>query len=237
MIIYIDESGSINNHMTNNRYFIIALVRVISKDSLRKAYKRFVSSNFERLKELDQAKLHPQNHRVIKEGGKMFANDNFKELKGSQFDKDMKLRFVEFFSRKQYFEIYYIKIDNEKLTDRLCENKSRVFNYAIKCAMEYFIRNGYLPDENCYLQLDERNERAESRNFLENYLNTELSMNKTATGEFKAAYYDSIENNMIQIADVFANLYYSNTQTGGYDKEIRQLQDAGIIRAVYEFPK
>ena len=27
MTIYIDESGSINNHMPNNKYFIVALVK------------------------------------------------------------------------------------------------------------------------------------------------------------------------------------------------------------------
>ena len=42
MIIYIDESGSINNHMSGNDYFIIALVRVLDKDGLKKSYKRFV---------------------------------------------------------------------------------------------------------------------------------------------------------------------------------------------------
>ena len=95
MIIYIDESGSINNHMPNNRYFIIALVRAINKESLKKAYKRFVSSNFDRLLELDQDKLHPRTGKVIKEGGKMFKDGKFRELKGSQFDREMKQKFIE----------------------------------------------------------------------------------------------------------------------------------------------
>lgn len=57
MTIYIDESGSINNHMPNNKYFIVALVNVTNRASLKKSYKRFVSSNFNRLLELDGDKL------------------------------------------------------------------------------------------------------------------------------------------------------------------------------------
>ena len=237
LIIYIDESGSINNHIPNNKYFIIALVRATNKDALKRAYKRFVSANHDKLLELDKDKVHPKTGKVIKEGGKMFSNGSFKELKGSQFDKEMKQSFVDFFSRKQSFEIYYIKIANDKLTDHFCENTARVFNYTVKLTIEYLIRKGYLPNENCSLQLDERNEKTETKFFLENYLNTELSMNGTATGKFDVTYYDSSNNSLIQIADVFANLYYSHLQTGGYEDEIQKLKDSGILKFVFEFPK
>ena len=223
--------------MPNNKYFIIALVRATNKDSLKKAYKRFVSSNHDRLLELDQDKVHPKTGKIIKEGGKMFKDGKFQELKGSQFDKDMKQKFVEFFSRKQSFEIYYIKVANERLTDHFCENTARVFNYTLKLAIEFFIKKGYLPNEDCSLQLDERNEKSETKYFLENYLNTELAMNGTAAGKFDVDYFDSADNNIIQIADVFANLYYSQMQTGGYDEEIQKLKDAGILKFEFEFPK
>lgn len=59
MIVYIDESGSINNHIPENKYFIIAMIRVIDKDALKRAYKRFVSANHDRLLELDRDKLNP----------------------------------------------------------------------------------------------------------------------------------------------------------------------------------
>lgn len=236
MNIYIDESGSINNHIPNNKYFVIALIHVKNKECLKKAYKRFVSSNHDRLLELDQDKVHPKTGKVIKEGGKMFLNGNFQELKGSQFDKEMKQKFVEFFSRKQTFEVYYIKIANDKLTDHFCQNTARVFNYSLKLALEYFIRKGYLPNEDCILQLDERNEKTETKFFLENYLNTELSMNGTATGKFDVSYFDSANNSLVQIADVFANLYYSHLQTGGYEAEFKLLQESGIFKFAFEFP-
>ena len=56
MIIYIDESGSINNHMSGNDYFIIALVRDLDKEGLKKSYKRLFSSNYDRLLALDKDK-------------------------------------------------------------------------------------------------------------------------------------------------------------------------------------
>lgn len=237
MNLYIDESGSINNHTPNNRYFVIALIHPTDKDALKRAYKRFVSSHHSDLLALDQDKLHPVTKQIVKKGGKMFQNGKFHELKGSQFDRKTKKEFVDFFCRKPSFEIYYIKITNQLLTDRFCENTARVFNYTLKLAIEYFICKAFLPDENYFLHLDERNERTETRYFLENYLNTELFMNGTINGKFDVTYFDSSNNSLIQIADVFANLLYSQLQTGGYDEELKKLKDAGILKFIFEFPK
>ncbi len=167
----------------------------------------------------------------------MFQNNNFHELKGSQFDREMKQKFVDFFCRKPSFELYYIKISNQLLTDQFCENTARVFNYTLKLAIEYFIRKTLLPNENCSLQLDERNEKTETRYFLENYLNTELFMNGTINGKFDVTYFDSSNHSLIQMADVFANLLYSHLQTGSYDDEPKKLKDANILKFTFEFPK
>jgi hypothetical protein len=236
MVIYADESGSINNRIPNNAFFVIALIHVTEHDALKRAYKRFVSSNYERLKELDQDKHHPKTGAPLKKRGKMFRDGAFYELKGSQFDKEMKQLFVDFFSRKKSFEIFYIKISNHDLGDQLCENPCRVYNYALKTALEHFIRKASLPAEDCVLHLDERNERKESRHFLEDYLNTELSMNGTTNNNFAVGYFDSSTSCMIQIADVFANLYYSHLQTDGYWEELQTLKYKGILREIYEFP-
>ncbi len=59
MNIYIDESGSINNHASNNKYFVIALIHPTNKDALKRAYKRFVSSNHDNLLVLDQENYIP----------------------------------------------------------------------------------------------------------------------------------------------------------------------------------
>lgn len=73
MHIYIDESGSINNHSNYERYFVIALIRIIDKKKVTKAYKRFVSSNAERLKELDKDKFDDDGN-ILREGGKSFIS-------------------------------------------------------------------------------------------------------------------------------------------------------------------
>ena len=237
MNIYIDESGSINNHVPNNEYFVIAMIHVTDKKGLEKAFKRFVSSNFEELKELDKDKRDATTGKILKAGNKMFVDGKFEELKGSQFDRKMKLKFIEFFSRKPYFEIFYIKIINTKLTDKFCSNTSRVFNYSIRLAMNYFIKNNLLPNEKCILQLDERNEKTEAKYFLENYLNTELLLSEDIAGPFEVTYFDSSNNKYIQIADVFANIFYSELINQQYSQQLLELKNKNMLKFIFEFPK
>ena len=87
------------------------------------------------------------------------------------------------------------------------------------------------------MQLDELNEKTETKFFLENYLNTELVMKGTATGQFTVSYFDSANNSIIQIADVLSNFYYSELQTNAYSVEYKKLEDSGILKFVFEFPK
>ena len=237
MHIYIDESGSINNHdATHCPYFVIALVRVTNKDKTLRAYKRFVSSNSELLLELDAEKRNSAG-KITRTGGKMFKNGKFKELKGSQFDAKMKRKFLSHFAKEPHFEVYFIKVTNSKLTDKFCSNTARVFNFLLKKALSYYIKHGALPDEECVLQLDERNEKTETKHFLQAYLNTELIMNEAFNGPFSASYFDSANNRIIQIADVYANWYYSHLITNAYEKELQQQLDCGIIKGIFEFPR
>lgn len=237
MQIYIDESGSINNHdAAHCPFFVIALVRVTNKEKALRAYKRFVSSNSDRLLKLDTEKKNSAG-KITHAGGRMFINGKFKELKGSQFDARMKRKFLEHFAKSPHFEVYFIKVINSKLTDKFCSNTARVFNFVLKLALSYFIKHGTLPNEECILQLDERNERTETKHFLQAYLNTELIMNDSLNGPFSASYFDSANNRMIQIADVYANWYYSHLITGAYETELQEQCDCGIIKGIFEFPK
>jgi len=237
MNIYIDESGSINNQSQNHKHFVIAMIRVLDKDGLNKSYKRFVSSNHHALLDLDKEKVDPRTGKILKPGNKMFHDGKFQELKGAHFDREMKMKFLEFFSRKPNFEIYYIKINNDRLTDAFCQNTARVFNYTVRLAIEYYIDNGYLPDENCHIQLDERNEKTESRCFLRDYLNTELKMSGKIKSTFDVTYFDSSNNKFIQIADVFSNLYFSELLTSKYTSELNDLKKSGILKHIFQFPK
>jgi len=222
MNIYIDESGTINNQF-KNEYFIITLIIPDNSNTLKRSYKRFVSSNLKELKRIDNRQ-------------KMFLNGTFHELKGSAFDKPMKQEFINFFARKNNFSLFYIKVDNSRLKDTFCSNTSRVFNYLLKISLDYFIRNNYIPSENHLLQLDERNERTESRFFLEDYLNTELCITGINQGNFEVSYFDSANNSNIQIADVFSNILYSHLKTGNFADELDTLRDNGILKYIFEFP-
>ena len=168
---------------------------------------------------------------------KMFSNGKFQELKGSEFDINMKKEFVNFFTYKKHFEMYYIRIRNKELTDKFCENTARGFNYVMCLALKYFMKNNLiLDDEKYYLQLDERNEKTETKFFLENYLITELNLNYITNAKIKVSYFDSANSNIIQIADVFSNIFYSHLLTGNYEKEINLLKEKGILKCIYEFP-
>ncbi|MFP5528721.1 DUF3800 domain-containing protein [Peptococcus simiae] len=222
MNIYIDESGTINNKLSNE-FFIITLVVPESTHSLKRSYKRFVSTNYPTLKTLDSK-------------NRMFLNDKFHELKGSCFNRELKQKFIQHFSKKNNFSLFYIVADNSRLNNTFCSNSSRAFNYLLKNALEYFIIHGYLPSENHTLQLDERNERTESKYFLEDYLNTELFLTNINQGSFSVRYFDSANNTLIQVADVLSNLLYSHLKTQAYDKEINLLKRNGLLKFIYSFP-
>lgn len=219
-------------------FFVIAMVHVNenNRQQLKKSHKRFVTKNMERLMCLDEVKIDSKTGKVLRDGNKMFRDGKFIELKGSQFDREMKIRFVEFMVQKPCFDIFYIKLDNRYLTDTMCSNSARAFNYPIKLALESYIKRGYLPKAKYNLQLDERNERPDARFFLNDYLNTELIFNKTVDEEFETTYYDSANNIGVQIADVFSNLYYSKLMTGKYNEEFQLLKDTNILKQIFTFP-
>lgn len=223
MLICIDESGSINNHNLKQPYFVIALIHVIGKGSLKRKYDKFVKDNFNRLKELDK-------------DNEMFSGDVFRELKGHYFDFDMKHKFLEHFKNSKSYEIYYIKYYNNDLTDKFCQNKERAFNYPLKKALSFFIRDGYLPNEDCRINLDTRNLKTDSKMQLDEYLNTDLIGGIGYTGTFVVQYFDSKDNKCVQIADVFSNIFYNSLFIDEFDSEIRYYKEQGIIRRVFEFP-
>lgn len=235
MNIYIDESGSINNHSNHEPYFVIALIKITDKKKVIKAYKRFVSGNAERLKELDKDKID-EDGKILREGGKMFKEDTFKELKGAQFDREMKIKFVEHFIKYGGFEVYYIRLNNEKLSDGICDDIATAFNYPLKLALEFFIKNGFITKEDIFLQLDERNEKTNKKYFLQQYLNTELKAKSITSGRIEVAYFDSSNNKFIQIADVFANLYYSELMTGKYSSIFSKIKKENILKFIFKFP-
>ena len=225
---YIDESGSMTKKYLNyykNKYFVICIIMPKNKDRLRRVFKRFVSSNIDTLKKIDKDK-------------KMFYdNGNFKELKGSCFTSDMKRKFINFFCQNELFEIYYIICDNNKVKDYFYNNTARAFNYLLKLSLEHFTKYKNISFNENYLFIDERNVRTETRATLEEYLNTELVTGSHIQNDFHVEYCQSETRELIQIADVFANIYYTNlTSNNCFSEEITKIKKEKYLSGEFYFP-
>lgn len=223
--LYIDESGSMtSSYSAKHHYFVISIVRVLDKATLKKSIKRFVRSHWEELKLSDK-------------NNKMFNGEKFLELKGSAMSISLKKDFVQYLAEKKSFEVLYILLDNRKVDTGLYKNTARAFNFMIKKAFTYFINKKYIAKKSDILiQIDERNERPEAKLHLQEYLNTELQLENKMTGEIQVEYFDSRNNSLIQLADFFANLMFSNLETNNYDAELNLLKERGFMKSVFKFP-
>ena len=208
-----------------NKCFVICIVRVINKKRLKRVFKRYISNNIKLLRSLDI------NHKMF------YDNGNFKEIKGSCLTLEVKKRFLEYFCRNNLFEVFYIVSNNRKVKEYFYDNTARSFNYLLKLCFEYYSRkNKILPCYN-YLYIDERNVRTETRSTLEEYLNTELVTASHAQLGFKVEYCQSEARELIQIADVFANIYYSNLITiNSFSDCLKKIRKDGYIAGEFMFP-
>lgn len=223
--LYIDESGSMTNVYTkNNKYFVVSIIRVLDEKKLNRSLKFFIRKH---LKELE---LNDRSNR-------MFSNGKFKELKGSGMSPNLKKEFIKFVAQDKSFEIFYIVLDNSKINSNLYENTARAFNFTLKCAIEYLLNHKYLnKNEEIFIKVDERNERPDAKAFLEQYLNTSFQLENHLTKEIIVRYFDSKDNLLIQLADVFANIKFSELMTGTYKNEFKLLENSKILKFTYKFP-
>ena len=214
-----------NLNYYKNKYFVICIIMPKNKDRLRRAFKRFISSNFDDLKKMD------------KENKMFYDNGKFKELKGSCFTANMKRKFVNFFCQNELFEIYYIVCDNRKVKDYFYNNTARAFNYLLKLSFEYFTKYKQISVKENYLFIDERNVRTGTREMLKEYLNTELVTGSHIQEEFYVKYCQSETRELIQIADVFSNIYYTNLIANNcFSNEINKMKSEKYILGEFLFP-
>lgn len=224
MNLYMDESGSINRNSLEP--FIIAIVIPNDIKRTKTIYKRFVSKNMNKLKQIDK------DH-------KMFRNDgSFKELKGSSLSRDLKLEFIDYFCRNNLINVRYIVLDNVRIEERFTENKARTFNYLMKLFLQNSINKGYINAKELSLQIDERNIKTNSKFSLEDYIHQELILDVNIIDSVKVEYFDSSNNSIIQIADVFANIKYSDYRTNGsYSNTLAKYKKNGYIFPDFKFPQ
>ena len=135
------------------------------------------------------------------------------------------------------FELYIIELDNKKIDPKLYKDRSRAFNYLIKLSLEHFINKGFFTKNEQYkIIIDERNVKVEAKKSLDDYLNTSLQLDENLTDEIKVEYHDSSQERFIQIADFFANLYYSHCVTNNYEDDFKKLSKSKILKRVFKFP-
>lgn len=140
--------------------------------------------------------------------------------------------------RNNLLKVGYIILDNSKLQEKFISNKARTFNYLLKLYLINSLQQKYLITRTLFLHIDERNVRTESRFSLEDYLGQELNLNLNLLDDVKVKYYDSADNQLIQIADVFSNIMYSNIVTHGtYKQELQKLRNDKYIFPLFLFPK
>lgn len=223
--LYIDESGSMtNNYASYKSFFIISIIKVKNEKILARNLKRFISDNFKTLRKIDS-------------NNKMFINDKFHELKGSELNAELKIKFIKEICRNNCLEIFYIKLLNSKVDEKLFNNKARAFNYLLKIFLSHAFHKGYLTDEDINLQIDERNVKTQAKYSLADYLNTELILGEDLlTNPLTVKYFDSSNNKFIQVADVFSNFYFSHCMTNKYSDILENLQEEGYLKEIFVFP-
>ena len=227
MNLYIDESGSMTTvNSDHNPYFVVSIVQINDKKKVKRCFKRFVAENLETLREIDK-----QN--------RMFNRDGrFKELKGSELTPGLKKKFMERMFRDNNLSLYYIVLDNKRINPAMYANTARAFNYCVKLALSYFIKKKLMNVDINKIEIDERNERTKTKFFLQEYLNTELILHDgVLKHNVEVEYFDSANNIFIQIADVFANIKYSDLWSNAYKLELKKASDLGYIKKIFNFPQ
>lgn len=233
-LICVDESGSMTvDNSDKFPYFVICSVRIKNEQALKQRYKRFVSKNYKRLKELDDQYRIKNNCK----DGKMFNGNKFCELKGCCFDYDMKKAFVNYFCNPDYLEIYYIRVANKRIAKKLYRDNAIAFNYFYKIMMSYLLEKETLPKDYYHIKFDNRNVKCDAKLSLPDYLKAELSLHLDLVDDIDVDYHDSCNCEFIQLADVFSNIYYSSCfQSNKYNYLIGKLKKAECIKYIYKFP-
>ena len=200
LYVYVDESGSITKtNISNNRYFVIAMVYTDDPIAIRRLFKKKISQLMKKNdKYRDMIQLK-------------------KEIKGSDISetikKDVYKHILEHGSEK--IELGLIVLDNEYTTDKFIENHARSFNYMIQTYLDSCFRkhskfmNGFGKIE---FIIDEQNIATGAEYELCGYLNQQLTLKNPICDLFNVSYMDSKNEKLVQLADFIANTFYRNIE-------------------------
>lgn len=217
-----------SEHTDHWPYFTIAIVMAPNKERAKRVVKRFVSKNMEALKASDSAH-------------KMFLDGNFHELKGSCMSGEIQADFIEYMCQKDTIKVFLIQVKNQQIRYGLYKNTARAFNYILGQALTNLFNSGILQKDDYMLHIDERNQKTGTIHSLEDYLNIQLCIDREFADSVTVKYYDSAQNSLIQVADVFSNAYYKHCMKNGSAEYISDVLNTktseGYFPAVYQFPQ
>ncbi|MCH4008497.1 DUF3800 domain-containing protein [Companilactobacillus sp.] len=189
-MLFIDESGSITRSKNpKKRYFIISIVETEEPYKVRRVFRR-AKKNF-----ITHNPNLQMNYSV--------------EVKGSQMPVKMKRYILDQVLEKTDAKFHYIVIDNNFLSERFHDDVELCFNYVIGNYLKQFIPKNYQDDYNLKMTLDERNCTVSSINSLKDYLTIKFCFESSVLSDVsQCSYADSKEKDVLQVADVFANLVF-----------------------------
>ena len=200
LIVFVDESGSITKtDVSNNRYFIIALLFMRDSDRLKRYYRKGISALI---------KKSPKYKKILDENG---------EIKGSELPEAKKKPIYERIIRncKGDFEIGIIVLDNNYTTKDFIKNHARTFNYIVQMYFDSFFRyhSKYKNTiSKMHLFIDEQNIATDAKYTLDGYLNQHLTIIKPICDCFEVRYSDSKNHLLIQLVDFISNTFYRNIE-------------------------
>ncbi|MBR1701200.1 MAG: DUF3800 domain-containing protein [Lachnospiraceae bacterium] len=206
--IYVDESGSITKtNISNNRYFVIAMLFTDDPEAVRRLYKKKIS---QLMRKNDKYKdLILKNH----------------EIKGSDVSESTKMPIYEHIIKHAFdkIELGIIVLDNQYTTDKFIENHARSFNYMIQTYLDScFRKHSRFMHGSGKMEfiIDEQNVATGAKYDLSGYLNQQLTFKNPICDRFEVAYTDSKNEKLVQLADYIANTFYRNIE-----KKIKESRD------------
>jgi hypothetical protein len=198
--VYVDESGSITKtNISNNRYFVIAMIFTDDPVAVRRLYKNRISKM-------------------------MRKNDKYKdmiiskkEIKGSDISETTKRDVYNHICKHvlDKMELGIIVLDNNYTTDRFIENHARSFNYMIQTYLDSYYRkhSRYMTGKGkIEFIIDEQNIATGAKYDLSGYLNQQLTLKNPLCDIFNVEYTDSKNEKLVQLADFVANSFYRNIE-------------------------
>lgn len=181
----LDESGSITtSDTTKNRFFIIAGVSSNNKKKVKRVFRK---------SKVNYLKHNPGLGLDIK-----------LEIKGSQMPLEFKDYVFNQLITKTDIKFNFLVFDNHNAYENLRKKPSITFNYLMYLKVINLITNY----EEIKLDLDNRNKSVKSLKSLEEYLQTKCCIENDKVPDLHVEFFDSENNTMVQIADIFANHLY-----------------------------